>query len=111
MTPPITPRTLMVAAATATLLLPLTACGEDPPSPGRGSPAIGDLPTGSDPVELDPEEFTPGSDHPYFPLEPGRQWTYRETDGSGATAEVVVTVSTETTKIANGVGHGSSATR
>ena len=42
------------------------------PSPRR------QLPRGDEPVELDPADFTPGSDHPYFPLEPGTQWTYRE---------------------------------
>jgi hypothetical protein len=94
-----------LAAATTALLLPLAACGEDSPAPpaGEAPAASGDLPKGSDPVELDPAEFTPGSDNPYFPLEPGRQWTYRETDESGATAKVVVTVSSETKQIANGV--------
>ena len=91
-----------LAAATA-LLLPLVACGEDTPASREAPAPSGDLPRGSDPVELDPTEFTPGSDNPYFPLEPGRQWTYRETDESGATAEVVVTVSSETKQIANGV--------
>ena len=92
-------------AAIAALLLTLSACGEDEPTPpADGSPASsGELPQGSDPVELDPREFTAGSDHPYFPLEPRRQWTYREVDESGATATVVVTVSTETKQIANGV--------
>jgi hypothetical protein len=90
-------------AATLALLLPLAACGQDEPSSPAGGSAAGDLPQGNDPVELDPSEFTPGSDNTYFPLEPGQQWTYRETDGSGGTADVVVTVSSVTTKIANGV--------
>jgi hypothetical protein len=91
-----------VAATITAVLLPLTGCGEDAPAPsGEGSAS--DLPQGSDPVQLDPDEFTPGSDHTYFPLEPRRQWTYRETDESGATVRVVVTVSTETKQIANGV--------
>jgi hypothetical protein len=97
------PRKLTLAAASAALLLPLTACGEDPSGSGSGAPASGDLPTGSDPVELDPDEFTPGSDHEYFPLEPRTQWTYREIDETGAAVTVVVTVSTETKQIANGV--------
>ena len=89
---------------TPALLVPLAACGGDAPSSPEGEAATaGDLPQGSDPVELDPSEFTAGSDHPYFPLEPGRRWTYREADGSGATATVVVTVSSETKQVANGV--------
>lgn len=94
----------MVCAATMALLLaPLAACGPDEPASPAGGSAPRDLPQGSDPVELDPSEFTPGSDNTYFPLEPGQQWTYRESDGSGGTADVVVTVSSVTTKIANGV--------
>jgi hypothetical protein len=93
-----------IASATIlALLLPLAACGQDEPSSPAAGSGTGDLPQGSDPVNLDPSEFTPGSDNTYFPLEPGRQWTYREADGSGGTADVVVTVSSVTTKIANGV--------
>jgi hypothetical protein len=93
------------------LLLPLAACGgndatgsgpgsSDPARPTASAPT---LPQGDDPVELDPADFQPGSDHPYFPLTPGTQWTYRETDGEGAVADVVVTVTSETRKIANGI--------
>ena len=69
------------------------------PSP-RATPA---LPQGDDPVQLDPADFQPGSDNRYFPLEPGTQWTYRETDGEGTVQDVVVTVTSETRKIANGI--------
>lgn len=94
----------MLAATSAALLLTLAACGEDQPSsPASSASTSGDLPQGSDPVELDPADFTAGSDHTYFPLEPGRQWTYRETDGSGETANVVVTVTSETKQVANGI--------
>lgn len=65
-----------------------------------GTPA---LPTGSVPVDLDPAGFTAGSDHPYFPLEPGTQWKFREIDEKGAVVDVVVTVSSETREIANGI--------
>ena len=50
-----------------------------------------------------PADFTAGSDHPYFPLEPGTQWTFREIDEQGAVVNVVVTVSSETREIANGI--------
>ena len=36
-------------------------------------------------------------------MEPGSQWVYREVDEEGQTLEVVVTVTTETKEIANGV--------
>ncbi|HET7193954.1 MAG TPA: hypothetical protein VFI99_03085 [Nocardioides sp.] len=100
-----TPRrhTWILCAAGVALLLPLAACGEDEPSSPTGGSGAGDLPQGNDPVELDPSEFTAGSDNPYFPLEPRRQWTYRETDESGSVATVVVTVTTETKQVANGI--------
>ena len=97
---------LLVGACTG-LLLPLTACGESAPTSSSGTPSSpAALPQGNEAVELDPSEFTPTSDHPYFPLEPGRQWTFREVDESGSERTVVVTVSTETRTIANGVEAG-----
>jgi len=100
-----TPRrhTRIVCAATLATLLPLVACGKDEPTSPSGGSGADSLPQGSEPVELDPSEFTAGSDNPYFPLEPRQQWTYRETDESGSSATVVVTVTTETEKVANGV--------
>ena len=68
---------------------------------GSGSPQ--DLPQGAEPVNLDPNDFTTRIDHPYWPMDPGTRWTYRETDQAGTELEVVVTVSDQTKKIANGV--------
>jgi hypothetical protein len=68
---------------------------------GSGSPQ--DLPQGSEPVNLDPKDFTTRIDNPYWPMDPGTRWTYRETDQGGAKLEVVVTVSDQTKKITNGV--------
>lgn len=103
-------RTAITASglAAAVMVLPLVAgCGQADGTPARASnesPATTpSLPRGADPVDLDPAEFTAGSDHPYFPLEPGRQWTFREIDESGARLEVVVTVTNQTRKIANGI--------
>ena len=105
-----------IAFAILILTLTLTACGGDG-KPGsvdtsRGpddvstpasTPSGPGLPQGGDPVDLDPADFTAGSDNPHFPLEPRRQWIYQETDETGASVRVVVTVTTETRKIANGV--------
>jgi hypothetical protein len=91
--------TFKVAAAAVSLAL-MSGCGDTTnPSSAPGPTA---LPTGSEPVELDPSDFRPTSDHPYFPFQPGQRWTYREVEG-GATMQVVVTVSSETKQIANGV--------
>ncbi|HYI32721.1 MAG TPA: hypothetical protein VEX88_04580 [Glaciibacter sp.] len=105
------------ACATVVLTLTLTACGVDGNSDSRGSmrrstpvvstpastPSGQGLPQGDDPIDLDPADFTAGSDNPYFPLEPRRQWIYQETDETGTKVRVVVTVTTETRDIANGV--------
>jgi hypothetical protein len=68
---------------------------------GSGIPQ--DLPQGAELVNLDPKDFTTRIDNPYWPMDPGTRWTYRETDQEGAQLKVVVTVSDQTKKIANGV--------
>ena len=68
-----------------------------------GSGSLQDLPQGSELVNLDPKDFTTRIDNPYWPMDPGTRWTYRETDQGGAKLEVVVTVSDQTKKITNGV--------
>jgi hypothetical protein len=68
---------------------------------GSGIPQ--DLPQGAEPVNLDPKDFTTRIDNPYWPMDPGTRWTYRETDQEGAQLKVVVTVSDQTKKVANGV--------
>ena len=69
------------------------------PSP-TAAPAATSLPQGSEPVELDPADFLPGAQHPYWPYVPGTVWTYRETDAEGVVQEVVVEVTQEKRLIA-----------
>ena len=79
----------------------LAGCGEDSdPEPDAATNA---LPTGAEQVDLDQADFRPTSDHPYFPLQAGQRWTYREVEKDGTTVRVVVTVSSETKRVANGV--------
>ncbi|GGI43831.1 hypothetical protein BCL57_000158 [Agromyces flavus] len=87
-------------AAVAAAVLALSACTAGTPA---ASPSAGDLPQGGETVELDPAEFSADIDHPYWPMEPGTQWEYRELDGDGETLRVVVTATTDTREIANGV--------
>ena len=61
------------------------------------------LPRGSEPVKLDPADFTTRIDNPYWPMRPGNRWVYRETDSEGTRQRVVVTVTRRTKLIANGV--------
>jgi hypothetical protein len=88
----------MTALAVATAL---AACGGGEGSGPGSSPA--DLPRGADTVELDPAKFTADIDNRYWPMVPGTRWTYRELDVDGTELRVVVTATTETKRIANGV--------
>ncbi|WP_020018004.1 hypothetical protein [Promicromonospora sukumoe] len=93
----------MVAAGT---LLLLAGCGlaggpdETPSADGSSSAAA--LPQGGEPFDLDPASLTTEIDNEYWPMEPGTQWVYRETDEQGHELRVVVTVTSETKDIANG---------
>ncbi len=64
---------------------------------------LGHPPQGSEPVELDPADFTTRIDNPYWPMVPGDRWVYRETGEKGTTYDVEVNVTDHTKKIANGV--------
>ncbi len=87
------------AICTAAAAVALAACGGDD---GDAS-AAASLPQGSEPVEVDPAEFTTEIDNPYWPMTPGSRWVYRETDTEGSLQRVVVTVTDRTKRIANGV--------
>ena len=71
--------------------------GPDRDPPNRG------LPQGSEPVNLDPADFSTRIDNPYWPMRPGSRWVYGETDTEGTRQKVVVTVTHKTKRIANGV--------
>jgi hypothetical protein len=101
-------RTRSLASA-AIAALAVSGCGSDDSAGGSSgeasaTPAAGsDLPQGSEPVELDPAEFTTEIDNRYWPMTPGNRWVYRETDTEGGVQRVVVTVTDQTKRIANGV--------
>jgi hypothetical protein len=103
---------MVLGIAVLAAVLTLVACGDGNGSSssateageaGETPPAGSDLPQGSEPVELDPADFTVEIDNPYWPMDPGTRWTYRETDEEGRVLEVVVTVTSETKEIANGI--------
>jgi hypothetical protein len=80
-----------IALLAGVALLSTAGCGssDQPASTGAAGRA---LPTGTEPVTLDPAEFTNRIDNPYWPMKPGSRWVYRETDGEGNVQHVVVTV-------------------
>jgi hypothetical protein len=85
----------------AIVVLATTACLPTGSTPGA-SP-LPDLPQGSEPVELDPATFTTEIDNPYWPMVPGTRWTYLEIDPDGTELQVILTVSSVTMEIANGI--------
>jgi hypothetical protein len=94
----------------AVLALGVAACGDDTTATrseatptASSSPTESGLPQGSEPVKLDPAEFTTKIDNPYWPMSPGSKWVYRETDTQGTNQKVVVEVTDKTKTIANGI--------
>lgn len=84
------------------VLAALGGCADDDPirtPPGT----VRTLPQGSDPVSLDPADFTTEIANPYWPMKPGTRWTFREVDEEGEALKVVVTVTSTTREIANGI--------
>jgi hypothetical protein len=97
------PLMLTPVAALAALVLAAPGCGDDDSSSASADANQG-LPQGSEPVELNPAEFTVDIDNPYWPMRVGNRWVYDEIDGeTGETQRVVVTVLDRTKRIANGV--------
>ncbi len=84
------------------ILASVAGCGSDAPAGPAGTAdptAAPALPTGSEPVRLDPADFTAEIDNPWWPMPVGRTWVFRETDADGAVQRIVVTVTDRTTRI------------
>ncbi len=94
-------RALGAVALMGSLVMLITACA----SAERitSTAAVDQLPVGDQPVELNPAEFTTTIDNPYWPMTPGTQWTFREIDEAGIELNIVITATTETRMIANGI--------
>jgi hypothetical protein len=62
------------------------------------------LPRGSDPVNLDPADFSANIDNPRWPMTVGSKWVYRVTDSSdGSRKRDVIKVTKKTKMIADGI--------
>ncbi len=92
----------LVAASCGTGLTVNAPSASQPAAPVAAT-AGRDLPQGSEPVTLDPADFTTDITNPYWPMTPGSAWEYLETDTEGSREKVTVTVTTKTKKIANGI--------
>jgi hypothetical protein len=89
----------LLAAVTATCSQqrPTTDESATRPAPHAAQPST--LPQGSEPVRLDPAQFTTRIDNRWWPMTPGSRWIYRETDGQGSRQRVEVTVTDQTKTI------------
>jgi hypothetical protein len=96
-----------ISALTATCaVLALGACGSNGDDNKDAGEAASDqgksgLPQGSEPVTLDPADFTTEIDNPYWPIAPGSKWVYRGNEG-GTTQRIEVTA-TKRTKTVDGI--------
>ena len=96
-------RWLQHSVAVVSLLM-MGACGAGTEPLNTIPPTTSvDLPQGSEPVDVNPADFTTEIDNPYLPMEPGTRLTYREMGPDGEIKEVVVIVTDTTRQIANGV--------
>src|SRR5215217_5775792 len=99
--------TLMCAACTSSANAPSATRPTSPP-PVESPPASNvssetELPTGADPVKLDPANFSADITNPYWPMKPGTRWTYRNVEAGSTPEDIIIVVTTATKKLANGI--------
>jgi hypothetical protein len=86
-------------ALVAALILGL-GCGND----GGASSGSTTFPQGSDPVDLNPADFSADIDNPRWPMTVGSRWVYRVVDSSdGSVQRDVIAVTDQTKMIADGI--------
>ncbi|MBK5249644.1 MAG: hypothetical protein JJE50_09460 [Actinomycetales bacterium] len=98
------PASIAASIAAAGVLALASGCAQGGAEPGGASTGAGSaLPQADEPADLDPASFPTEIDNHYWPMETGTRWVYRETDGEGQELRVVVTVTSATKEIANGI--------
>jgi hypothetical protein len=98
-TPSIRPAVAAAGVLAAALVMGLGVAA----NVGASSKSSG-LPRGSDPVDLDPADFSADIDNPRWPMTVGSRWVYRVTDSSdGSTQRDVIKVTDRTKMIADGI--------
>jgi hypothetical protein len=88
-----------VAAGVALAVVVVAAAGAS--TGAAGTRCV--IPRGSQPVRLDPDDFTTRITNPWWPMRVGTRWVYRETAPDATVQRVVVSVLRTTKLVANGV--------
>ena len=91
----------LMPALVSALVLTTWGCTTDEVPARDAAPTP--LPRSDEPYPLDPDDLGPVIDHEYWPMRPGTRWVYEEIDEEGERLRVVVTVTSATRRIANGV--------
>ena len=92
--------TRATALVTATIVAASISAG----GPTSARSAVSRLPRGSEPVHLDPADFTADIDNACWPMTVGSRWVYRVTDpATGSRQREVITVTNQTKMIADGI--------
>jgi hypothetical protein len=92
---------IAIALCVPLAALALAACGGDDEKSSSSSSE--GLPTGSEPVNLKPEDFTLEIDNRYWPMTPGNRWVFEETNTKGDRERVVTEVTDRTKMTAAGI--------
>ena len=79
---------IVAALAVLAAVFAVAACGgagksTNSTASARPASAESTLPQGSEPVDLNPADFSTNIDNPYWPMSPGSRWVYSETDTTG----------------------------
>jgi hypothetical protein len=98
--------TLVCAACASDASGPAATNPPNPPaleSPAASPAAPAKLPTGADPVNLDPADFSADITNPYWPMKPGTRWIYRGVEEGESPQDIVIVATATTKKLANGI--------
>jgi membrane-associated phospholipid phosphatase len=93
--PVLAPRLLSSSAPVVIAAVLAAGCGGQDGDEGAAPP----LPQGSEPVQLDADDFVERIDNEYWPMSPGTRWVYREGDQKGGELRVEVTVTDQTRQV------------
>src|SRR6266496_5033963 len=93
-------------AGIAILLPALAGCGGSSgsdKSQAATQSGTNTFPQTSEPSNLNPAEFTPNINNPYWPMPVGREWHVHVSNPQGESLQETITVENQTKKIADGV--------